>query len=180
MLNYLIQLEELDENNVTTQETEPNDFRVCFWVQESDSYDQTDNISILLRTYAKVIIESSFIDWGSSWSGMWNYKVEWFQWSGSQHFSLMQMKCVDLCLDGEVLMESPNLHGLSVWRNLNYYVYPSSDSVLELGTFENPYKSINHVIIEMFNFADTSDKNVSVNLSLGDSHYLVSYSLYYD
>ena len=106
---------------------------------------------------------------------MWNYRVECFQWSGTQHFSLEQMKCVDSCLDDEVIMESSNLHGLSVWRSLNYYVYPSSDSILELGTFENPYKNINHVIIEMFNFADTSNKNVSIKLSLGDSHYLVSY-----
>ena len=72
-------------------------------------------------------------------------------------------------------MESDNLHGLRVCRSLTYYVYPSSESILELGTFDNPYKSINLVLIELFNFADTSNKNVSVKLSLGDSHYLVKF-----
>ena len=106
---------------------------------------------------------------------MWNYRVEWFQWNKTQLFSLLQIKCVDSCSTDEIVMESTNLHGLKVWRSLNYYVYPSSESILELGTFENPYKSINDVIVEMFNFADTSNKNVSVKLSLGDSHYIVSF-----
>ena len=73
-------------------------------------------------------------------------------------------------------MQSDNLHGLKVCRSLNYYVYPSSESILELGTFDNPYKSINLVLVEMFNFADTSNKNISIKLSLLDSHYLVSFN----
>ena len=72
-------------------------------------------------------------------------------------------------------MQSDNLHGLKVCRSLNYYVYPMSESILELGTFDNPYKSINLVLVEMFNFADTSNKNISIKLSLLDSHYLVSF-----
>ena len=85
------------------------------------------------------------------------------------------MKCVNSCSDNEVMIQSEYIHGLKVWRNLEYYINPSSESILELGTKRNPYKNINLVFIELFNFVDASNKSVSIRLSLGDAHILVRY-----
>ena len=71
------------------------------------------------------------------------------------------------------MIQSDYIHGLKVCRSLDYYIYPSSESILELGTRQNPYKNINLVFIELFNFVDASNLNVTIRLSLGDKHVLV-------
>jgi hypothetical protein len=51
-------------------------------------------------------------------------------------------------------------------------VNPSSEQIIELGTRAYPYKSINLVLIEMFNFMSDKDINVTVKLSKSDTHLL--------
>lgn len=67
-------------------------------------------------------------------------------------------------------MESTGIHSLKVCRDLNYYVDPLSESILELGTFEFPYKNINLVLIEVFNYISPSYKTITVHLSDAVTH----------
>ena len=114
-----------------------------------------------------------FIDCGSSCSNQWAYQLSCFTCSSTQVYSLAQLKCVDAWASNEVLIASSLIHGLRVWRKLVYYVNPSSESILELGTQVNPYKNINLPLFELFNFVDASNQNVTVKISQDDTHYLV-------
>ena len=74
------------------------------------------------------------------------------------------MQCVDQCENEEVHIESEYVHGLRVCRNLDYYVNPISESVLELGTSEHPYKSLHVLFRDLFNFVEGVETPVVVNL----------------
>ena len=104
------------------------------------------------------------LDWADSWKGQWQYQTKWFQCSDDQVFSLVQMQCVDQCEDDEVYIESEYVHGLKVCRNLDYYVNPISESVLELGTSQHPYKSLHVLFRDLFNFVEGIEIPVVVHL----------------
>ena len=74
------------------------------------------------------------------------------------------MQCVDQCEDDEVYIESEYVHDLKVCRNLDYYVNPVSESVLELGTSKHPYKSLHVLFRDLFNFVEGVEIPVVVHL----------------
>lgn len=59
-----------------------------------------------------------------------------------------------------------------VCRELTYYINPSSESIIELGTRAYPYKSINYAIFELFNLMSNKDVNFTIKLAKSDIHYL--------
>ena len=159
--------------NATTAAIVFHESTECIWVQAFDISELTDNTMIKPTILDKVKIIRLFLDWNTNCNGLWNYRLEWFQWNSTQSFSLQQMKCVDSCSTGEVVIQSNYIHGLKVCRSLDYFIHPSSESILELGTRQNPYKNINLAFIELFNFVDASNLNITIRLSLGDAHVLV-------
>ena len=56
------------------------------------------------------------------------------------------------------------MHDLKVCRNLDYYVNPVSESVLELGTSKHPYKSLHVLFRDLFNFVEGVEIPVVVHL----------------
>ena len=87
-------------------------------------------------------------------------------------YSLSTYTCVDACEASEVKISSTKIHGLTVCRPPEYYVNPLSTEILELGTKLYPYKDINLVYIELFNFLKNLDITVRVNL-LDDMDYVL-------
>lgn len=57
-------------------------------------------------------------------------------------------------------------------RKPEYHVNPASESILELGTRTNPYKSINLPLIELFNFMSDLEIEFKVKLSKSSDHTL--------
>jgi len=104
------------------------------------------------------------------WS--FRYQKQWFQCPGTQVYSLSTYTCVDACEASEVKISSTKIHGLTVCRPPEYYVNPLSTEILELGTKLYPYKDINLVYIELFNFLKNLDITVRVNL-LDDMDYVL-------
>ena len=86
------------------------------------------------------------------------------------------MKWVDAWDTNEVMIQSSQMHGLNIWRLLEYYVYPNSTSILELGTRVYPYKSINLVLIEMFNLISSMNATVKIMLAKTSTHYFDHYN----
>ena len=86
------------------------------------------------------------------------------------------MKWVDTWDAKEVIIQSSQIHGLNVWRLPEYYVYPNSTSIIELGTRANPYKSINLVLIELFNLISSTNATVKVKISKTSTHYFDQYN----
>ena len=54
----------------------------------------------------------------------------------------------------------------------DYYVNPESESVLELGTLLHPYKNINILFRDLFEFGSQTNLNITVHLLLSTEHYL--------
>ena len=82
------------------------------------------------------------------------------------------MECVDSWGSTEFVLQSSSINRLSVWRNQTYYVNPNSQSSIELGTQDYPYRSINCVFIELFNLVSGLGQDIIVNLSKSSTHYL--------
>ena len=87
------------------------------------------------------------------------------------------MKWVDSCGVNEAILESPDIHNLKVCRRMEYHVNPASESILELGTRTNPYKNINLVIFELFNFMKNTDAEITVKLSKSSEHFLMHHQI---
>lgn len=73
------------------------------------------------------------------------------------------------------------MHGLKVCRTPAYYVNPHSESILELGTRAHPYKNLNMVLYELFNFISGVEINVTVRLSkISDHEFYHGHSILYN
>jgi ABC-type antimicrobial peptide transport system permease subunit len=66
-------------------------------------------------------------------------------------------------------------------NNQDYYVNPSSEEILELGTKAYPFKNIGVVFLEILNFYSNTDSNVSIfikeytkNQLLHNTNYVVN------
>lgn len=138
---------------------------LCQFCPEEEYFNPTT-----LTCNCKIFKFSFILAWESSWTGGWMYRLQWFQWSSSQIFSLQTFSWVQNCEIDEILIDSDKIHGLKVWRKLIYFVNSHSEEILELGTREFPYKSINMVIHELFNFVSGLDQEVIVKLSSASYH----------
>ena len=49
---------------------------------------------------------------------------------------------------------------------------PDSDSIVELGTIDHPYKELSYALIEILNYHSHSDHNLTVNLMEGTTNIL--------
>ena len=49
-------------------------------------------------------------------------------------------------------------------RHNDIYVDPNSNDILELGTFEHPYKHIMMPFVEIFNFHSNSDEDITIHV----------------
>ena len=57
-------------------------------------------------------------------------------------------------------------------RPLIYYVNPDSDQMMELGTFEYPFKNINLVFLEIFNIHQHTDRTINIFVMEATDNYL--------
>jgi hypothetical protein len=64
--------------------------------------------------------------------------------------------------------ENSNIHKFC--RSNEYYVNPESEEVIELGTFDYPFRSASLPFVEIFNYFSHSGKNVTINLAEGAVH----------
>jgi hypothetical protein len=79
------------------------------------------------------------------------------------------------------LIESDKIHGLRICRKFEYFVDPLSEKIVELGTRSYPYKSINLVLYELFNFMTEVDSTIAIKVSrIADHEMSHGHSLIYN
>ena len=61
---------------------------------------------------------------------------------------------------------------MPIWRDFDYYVDSSSISLVELGTYSYPYKSIGLVFVELMNYHSHSNRTINVYLKEGTTNEL--------
>lgn len=66
--------------------------------------------------------------------------------------------------DTQIAIDDPQIGNKPVCRSFQYYVNSQSESVVELGTMDHPYKNLGYVFIELLNFHSHSDRNITINV----------------
>ncbi|CAI2361643.1 unnamed protein product [Moneuplotes crassus] len=75
------------------------------------------------------------------------------------------MTCVEECdTDSQILIQNLQLQNIQVCRDFEYFVNANSESPVELGTQEHPYKDIESAMVEILNFHSHNPRNVTVNV----------------
>jgi hypothetical protein len=88
-------------------------------------------------------------------------------------FDLNAKQCVSTWNStSQILIEDSKLSISKVWRSLNYYIDPNSDSVVELGTQAHPYKDLASVFLELENYHSNTDRNITIFLKEESNNYI--------
>ena len=75
------------------------------------------------------------------------------------------MKWVTECdASTQIAINDTQFDNIQICRNFDYYVNPDSDSIVELGTINHPYKHISYAFVEVLNYHSHSDRNLTINL----------------
>jgi len=100
--------------------------------------------------------------WNGSWNGLWQYQAICLEWPPGKILDLDTLKWVSAWTSAQKLIDSGEFKILPVCRSGDYYVDPWSDSVLELGTLDYPYKSMEAVITEIINIHSHSKADITI------------------
>ena len=105
-------------------------------------------------------------DWVGVWTGFWRYQSSCIQWLASEALDLETLTCVpDSSCD---IVDSPFNSGAShytiskFWKRTSFYVDPTSSKLLELGTKDYPYRTIQPVFAEILNEFSHSSESLNV------------------
>ena len=102
--------------------------------------------------------------WNGSWQNLWAYQSFWFDWPTDLYFDLNKMKWVTSCDSSSIQIIDDQLWNKPVCRDLNYYINPSSQQIIELGTKTYPYKNIGLPFVEILNYHSHSNRTITVNI----------------
>ena len=118
----------------------------------------------------------------SSWTGYWGHQASCFQCSPSEKFDLDTLQWVsDWDADYVSISNSTQYEIASFCRSLEFYIDPSSNELIELGTKTYPYRTLSPALAEILNYFSHTDKEVSIYLKEGteNSVYLEDATAYF-
>ena len=73
------------------------------------------------------------------------------------------MQCVTQCdATTQIAINDTQFDNRPICRDFDYYVNPDSDSIIELGTIDHPYKKISYAFVEILNDHSHTDRNLTV------------------
>ena len=101
--------------------------------------------------------------WGSSWFLYWNYQTTWFDCPPGEIYDLDTQQWISNWDSPKVTITDSDLSLISSYcRNLNYYIDPTSEESIELGTKEYPYRTIAPVFAEVLKHVSHHDYSIYV------------------
>ena len=75
------------------------------------------------------------------------------------------MQCVTQCeTTTQIAINDTQFDSRPICRDFEYYVNPDSDSIVELGTIDHPYKKISYAFVEILNYHSHTDRNLTIYL----------------
>ena len=93
------------------------------------------------------------------------YRDACFECPTGQYLDLDTLQCVTQCnQDSQIAINDSQFGNRLICRSFQYYVNPDSDSIVELGTIDYPYKELSYAFIEILNYHSHTDRNLTVNL----------------
>ena len=101
-----------------------------------------------------------------SCNGRWamdcSYQIECFQWNSTQFFDLEKLYWVDIWDSNMMSLKNSQYHNISIWKGYDIYVNPKSSSIIELGTYQNPYKSLALAFYEVLTLHSFTNNTINV------------------
>ena len=95
------------------------------------------------------------------------------QWNSTQVLDLTSYTCVNSWNTTTSVLISDSQFGISsFWRSFDYYVDPSSTSIVELGTKQFPYKSLALVFVELLNFHSNTARTINIFIKENTESYV--------
>ena len=111
-------------------------------------------------------------DWDRTCGLYWHYQTSWFEWQEGEFLDTDTLTCVTACNYPKISINDSQFSVENVWRSPNFYVNPSSTSILEIGSIEHPYKSMKPLMSEILNHHSNQDKEISIYIKENTNMYL--------
>ncbi|CAI2362327.1 unnamed protein product [Moneuplotes crassus] len=98
-----------------------------------------------------------------SCNGLCSYQSQCFECSSGEILNLKNMTCVTECdTSAQILIQDPQLKDIPVCRDFNYFVNANSESPVEVGTQQHPYKDLESAFVEILNYHSHNARNITV------------------
>ncbi|CAI2378198.1 unnamed protein product [Moneuplotes crassus] len=100
---------------------------------------------------------------GTSCIGLCAYQQKCFTCSPSEFLDLDTLVCKSSCDPGKIAISDSNQFAHENFcRNLNFYINPESQEIMELGTKTYPYRTAKPVFVEILKQHSHKDYNISI------------------
>ena len=74
--------------------------------------------------------------------------------------------------DTHIAINDTQFENRLICRSFEYYINHNSDSIIELGTIDYPYKELSYALIEVLNYHSHTDHNITIHLMEETSNIL--------
>lgn len=116
-----------------------------------------------------------WVSWETSCSDMWAYQSHCFECSPGEILDLKSLTWVtEWNATTQLYIQDPQLGDIPICRDFEYFVNANSESPVELGTQDHPYKDLDSVFVEITNFHSHNDRNISVYVMEGTTVFAKS------
>ncbi|CAI2360414.1 unnamed protein product [Moneuplotes crassus] len=104
------------------------------------------------------------------------YQPSCFECPPNKIFDIETLKCVEFCTSDKIEIVSNKMNIGRICRTLEFYVDPEGDRIIELGTFEYPYRTFKSVASEILNHYSNTKAEVEIFIKDG---YIEMDTLYF-
>ena len=105
-------------------------------------------------------------------SSFWSYQSLWFECPDGEMFDTDSLQWVSTWDNPKSIINNTDLSIPLVCRSNDFYVDVYSESIIELGTRQYPYKSVSALFVELLNYHSNQDKSVVIYLKESQNHYM--------
>ena len=149
------------------------------WENSSQWTSWSDNMYLnsttqLWQTWSQGQYFDATVNMWRSWDGSWlkgcSYQSNCFIWQTGQYYDLESKSWVTTWGINTVIVNSSQYHSIPICKSANIYVDPSSSSIIELGTQNDPYKNLVLAFIDVLNIF--AHRNISINIYIKENKIL--------
>ena len=117
--------------------------------------------------------------WEGKWTGDWAYQTTCFECTNGEMLDTDTLTWVTECNSPKITIDDSQFTIGPICRGNNFYVDPESSSILEIGSRENPYRSMKPLTSEILNHHSNQDKEINIYLKENTMTYIEDQTNYF-
>ena len=110
--------------------------------------------------------------WDGFCNGRWGYQLFCYECPDGKMYDTDTLQWVSEWVNPKLILNDNLLSIPNVWRANQFYVDGNSQSIIELGTRQYPYKSAKTVFLELLNYHSNQDKSITIYFKEGQDYYV--------